>query len=147
MKHIKTFESFLNITESTGTDKYHLSQDDLENFLKSLNSSTKVQMPMAIRDGEIFNKTASKVITPKDAIKNLSHYKGEDGNLTAIISGVVLKDGDRELLNQLQISIGAFDAKRVIQHGDNIGKVYISFEYENFDKDAHAKSVRGMSLD
>jgi|688.fasta_scaffold363141_4 hypothetical protein len=147
MKHIKTFESFLNITESTGTDKYHMSQKELEKFLKILPEDLKVQMPAPIRGGETFNKSASQVLTPKEVVKAVSHYKGNEGELTAIITGVILKDSDRSLENQMKIASQAYDAKKVAQHNDKVGKLYLSFEYENFDKDAYANSVKGMSLD
>ena len=148
MKHIKTFENFVNITESAGTDKYHMSQKELEKFLKSLNDEITVQMPSPIRGGEAFNKSSSQALSPKDALRAVSHYKAKDeGNLTAIIDGVILKTSDQALDNQMKIASQAYDQKKVLQHKDKVGKIYLSFEYENFDKDSHANAVRGMSLD
>jgi hypothetical protein len=148
MKHIKTFESFVNITESTGTDKYHMSQKELEKFLKTLPEDLKVQIPSPIRGGEVFSKSAGQVVTPKEASKAVSRYKTkEDGVLTAVITGVILKDYNSALDNQMKIASQAYDAKKVFQNIDKVEKLYLSFEYENFDKDAFANSVKGMSLD
>lgn len=147
MKHIKTFESFLNITESTGTDKYHMTQKETVKFLKTLPEDLKVQMPAAIRGGEVFSKTAGQVVTPKEALKLVSYYKGQEGELTSIITGVILKKYNSSLDNQMKIASQAYDSKKVLKNIDQVGKLYLSFEYENFDKDAHRNAVRGMSLD
>ena len=136
-----------SLTESTGTDKYHMTQKELEKFLKALPEDIKVQMPAPIRGGEVFNKSASQVLSTKEALNAVSHYKDKEGKLTAVITGVILKEYDRALENQMQVASQAYDEKKVLQHKDKVGKLYLSFEYENFDSDAHANAVRGMSLD
>ena len=147
MKHIKTFDSFVNITESTGTDKYHISQKETVKFLKDLPEDLQIQMPAPNRGGETFSKSASQILSPKEAIKVVSKYNKQEGELTSIITGVILKEYNSALNNQMKIASQAYDVKKVLQNIDKVGKLYLSFEYENFDKDAFAKSVRGMSLD
>jgi hypothetical protein len=143
MKHIQTFESFLN----ESLDKGFMTQAELIKFLKSL-SDVKIQMPANYRNGEVFDKNASMEYSLPDAIKTISNYSGANGDLSAKIWHIGADSKvEYKLEQKLKIQSQVLDPKGVKQNIKKINKIYLSFNYSEFDKDAYAASVRGMSLD
>jgi hypothetical protein len=143
MKHIQTFESFLN----ESLDKGFMTQAELIKFLKSL-SDVKIQMPANYRNGEVFDKNASMEYSLPDAIKTISNYSGANGDLSAKIwhIGADFKV-ESKLEQKLKVGPQTLDPKGVKKNIQKIDKIYLSFDYSNFDKNKHADLVRSLPLD
>lgn len=139
MKYLPTFESFVN----ESLEKGFMTQSELIKFLKSL-PEVKIQMPADYRNGEVFDKNASRVYSLSDAIKTISNYSGANGDLSAKIWHI---DADSKLEQRLKIGSQTLDPKGVKKNIKKIDKIYLSFEYSDFDKNKHADLVRSMPLD
>jgi len=143
MKYLPTFESFIN----ESLEKGFMTQAELIKFLKSL-PDVKIQMPADYRNGEFFDKNASREYSLSDAIKTISNYAGANGELSAKIWHIGTDSKvEYKLEQKLKIEPQVLDPKGVKQNIKKINKIYLSFNYSQFDKDAYAASVRGMSLD
>lgn len=139
MKHLHTFESFVN----ESLEKGFMTQSELIKFLKSL-PEVKIQMPSDYRNGEVFDKNASREYLLSDAIKTISNYSGANGDLSAKIWHI---GADNKLEQKLKVGSQTLDPKGVKKNIQKINKIYLSFDYANFDKNKHADLVRSMPLD
>lgn len=132
---------------SESLEKGYMTQAELIKFLKSL-PEVKIQMPSEYRNGEVFDKNASREYSLSDAIKYISNYKGINGDLSAKIWHIGAEYKIESKLEQkLKIDMQVLDPKGVKRNIAKINKIYLSFDYSDFDKDAHASAVRSMPLD
>lgn len=143
MKHLHTFESFIN----ESLEKGFMTQSELIKFLKSL-PEVKIQMPAEYRNGEVFDKNASREYSLSDAIKTISNYSGANGDLSAKIWHIGADSKiEYKLEQKLKVGSQTLDPKGVKKNIQKINKIYLSFDYSDFDKNKHADLVRSMPLD
>jgi SMC interacting uncharacterized protein involved in chromosome segregation len=141
MKHLHTFETFLN----ESLEKGFMTQSELIKFLKSL-PEVKIQMPAYRND--VFDKNASKEYSLSDAIKTISNYSGANGDLSAKIWHIGADSKEEYKLEQkLKVGTQTLDPKGVKKNIGKINKIYLSFDYSDFDKNKYADAVRSMPLD
>ena len=141
----KYYDKLATIEEGKG----EFSGSELIKFLKKLPKDISVSMPLAIRGGAMFDKTASQKVDPTQAVKLLSKYnpKKANGDIIATIFNLIPKSGEKIKNRDYEIESFVMDPKKVLSDIDKFEGLKISFDYSDFDKDSNASNVKKSSLD